>query len=158
MKILYINIDIGKFYIRDLQKMGKVTLARYITQRGIVQKIKQGKSFQGNIDNTSLFPFAKRHPLNDSGSRLAEDGLVLTHLTDFVPRNGVIDTARSAIKAPRDSVHFAVNHAVTAHAMGSWDTKPIALILPWANTMKIKGNNFFGGVAGDFYSRGPVNF
>ncbi len=49
MKILYINIDIGKFYIRDLQKMGKVTLARYITQRGIVQKIKQGKSFQGNI-------------------------------------------------------------------------------------------------------------
>ena len=68
----------------------------------------------------------------------------------------MIDTARSAIKAPRDSVHFAVNHAVTAHAMGSWDTKPIALILPWANTMKIKGNNFFGGVAGDFYSRGPV--
>lgn len=77
MKILYINIDIGKFYIRDLQKMGKVTLARYITQRGIVQKIKQGKNFQGNINNTSLFPFAKRHPLNDSGGRLAEDGLVL---------------------------------------------------------------------------------
>lgn len=135
--------------------MGKVDLIRHIARKRM-QSLQLGKSIQGNTDNIALFPFAKNHPLNDSTGRLSEDGLVLTHLTDFAPNNGIIDTARSAIQGPRDSVHFAVNHAVTSHALGSWDTKPFALIMPMAKTMKTKENKFFGGVAGDFYSRGPV--
>lgn len=107
-------------------------------------------------ENKSIFSFAKKHPLKNARGQLREDGMILTHLTDYLPKDGYIDTARSAIGASRDSVHFAVNHGVTAHLGGDWSAKKYAILIPMRNARRLKKNKFMGGVAGDFYSHGKV--
>lgn len=103
-----------------------------------------------------IFSFAKNHQLTRADGALNEDGMVLVHLTDYLPRKGYIDTARSAVGAPRDSVHFAVNHAVESHFNGDWSEKKLAFILPMKAARAIKENNFTGGIAADFYSQGRI--
>ena len=109
-----------------------------------------------SAESKNLFSFAKRHPLKTSGQELNEDGMLLTHLGDFLPRDGYIDTARSAIGASRDSVHFAVNHAVTSHLGGSWVDKKFAYLIPMRAARASGENTFVGGIASDFYSHGRV--
>lgn len=107
-------------------------------------------------ENKSIFSFAKKHPLKNARGQLREDGMILTHLTDYLPKDGYIDTARSAIGASRDSVHFAVNHGVSTHFGGDWSAKKYAILIPMRNARRLKKNKFAGGVAGDFYSQGKV--
>ena len=117
------------------------------------------KAFHTNPTSAAskkIFSFAQKHPLYKLNGELSEDGLILTHLTDYVPSQGYIDTARSAVRACRDSVHFAVNHAVTPHEFGSWNDKKYAVLIPMGTALKTKGNKFAGGVAADFYSKGKV--
>ena len=103
-----------------------------------------------------LFSFATKHRLKTPKGKLLEDGMILTHLSDFAPNRGFIDTAMSGGGLARDSVHFAVNHGVTAHFGGSWDTKKYAILIPMNTARQTTGNRFVGGVAGDFYSKGRV--
>lgn len=107
-------------------------------------------------DSKSLFSFAKRHPLKTSGRELNEDGMILTHITDFLPRDGYIDTARTAIGASRDSVHFAVNHGVSSHLCGDWSNKKYAILIPMRAARAESGNKFVGGIVSDFFSHGRV--
>lgn len=44
-------------------------------------------------ENTSIFSFAQKHPLKNARGQLREDGMILTHLTDYLPKDGYIDTA-----------------------------------------------------------------
>ena len=123
----------------------------------LYRQIKSGVTTRTCDSSESLFSFAKMHPLKAPGGIYSDDGLIITHLTDFAPTaDGYIDTARSAIGATRDSVHFAVNHAVKAHDFGSWDEKKLAILIPMKSALKTKGNHFVGGIAGDFYSKGRV--
>lgn len=124
-----------------------------------------GKSMQSifktkMVSSTSrrMFSFAQKHKFRTSGGGgLNEDGLILVHVSSFAPKNGYIDTARSAIGAPRDSVHFAVNHAVTPHLLGAdWTHSNYAILMPMRSALNTGKNKFVGGVAGDFYSKGKV--
>ena len=90
-----------------------------------------------------------------SNGELNESGLIITHLTDYAPTNGFINSFRTATGATRDSVHFSVNHAVNSHSGGNWDNKLYAVLIPMEKALS--GNNrFVGGVAADFYSKGRV--
>ena len=135
--------------------IGGIMLAKKF---GAFSKIKKLINNRDMVDANSkeLFSFAEKHTLKAPGGVMSEDGLILTHVTDYLPREGYIDTARSAVGASRDSVHFAVNHGVTSHALGNWDSKKYAILSPMKSTLGVEGNEFVGGVAADFYSRGRV--
>ena len=123
---------------------------------GLYRQIKSKVTTRTCDSSESLFSFAERHPLKAPGGIYSDDGLIITHLTDFAPTaDGYIDTARSAIGAARDSVHFAVNHAVKAHVC-SWDSKKFAILIPMKSALKMEKNQFAGGIATDFYSKGRV--
>ena len=107
-------------------------------------------------NSKSLFSFAQRHNLKNSGVELSEDGMILTHITDFLPRDGYIYTARTAIGASRDSVHFAVNHGVSSHLGGDWSNKKYAILIPMRAARAESRNKFVGGIVSDFFSHGRV--
>ena len=122
-------------------------------------KIKSSTNVRSYIvddDTCDIFPFAKIRSIKTSDGQLQASGMILCHLSDFPPQQGFIDTARSAIGAARDSVHFAVNHAPTSHSAGCWDNKTYAILAPMESTLKIKSNTFWGGVPADFYSKGKI--
>lgn len=132
--------------------MGKISALR----KAAVYTSKVFKTRTVSAESNRLFSFAKKHNFLNSKGTLNEDGLILTHLTDFAPSKGVIDTARTAINGSRNSVHFAVNHGVTSHELGDWSKKNYAILMPMKGTIRIKSNTFAGGVAADFYSKGAV--
>lgn len=132
--------------------MGKISAIR----KAAVYTSKVFKTRTVSAESNRLFSFAKKHNFLNSKGTLSEDGLILTHMTDFAPSKGVIDTARTAINGARNSVHFAVNHGVTSHEFGNWSEKNYAILMPMKSARKIKGNLFAGGVATDFYSKGAV--
>lgn len=108
------------------------------------------------VKSKQLFSFATKHQLKSPNGELLEDGMILTHLTDFIPKHGYIDTARSGAGMVRDSVHFAVNHGVTGHLGGNWNFKKYAILMPMNAAKQTAGNKFVGGIAGDFYSKGKI--
>lgn len=132
--------------------MGKISALR----KAAVYTSKVFKTRTVSAESNRLFSFAKKHNFLNSKGTLNEDGLILTHLTDFAPSKGVIDTARTAINGSRNSVHFAVNHGVASHELGDWSKKNYAILMPMKGTRRIKSNTFAGGVATDFYSKGAV--
>ena len=103
-----------------------------------------------------LFSFATKHRLKTPKGKLSEDGMILTHMSNFAPRNGFIDTARSGAGMARDSVHFAVNHGVNGHLGGDWTYSEYAVLMPFGAARRAAGNRFVGGIATDFYSKGRV--
>ncbi len=118
--------------------------------------LKLFRSRMVNDNSKKLFSFATKHSLFDKSGEFSQDGLVLVHLTDFAPTEGIIKTAKDAIGHTRNSVHFAVNHAVVSHGMGNWSARKYAVIMPFESTVKKKGNKIIGGVATDLYSRGSI--
>lgn len=152
---------------KKLNKWVKIGLAAAVITGGILILKKSGaldkiiNYIHGerlvDTNNKELFPFAKTHPLKAPGGILAEDGMVLTHITDYLPNDGYIDTTRSAVGGVRDSVHFAVNHGVAEHAIGNnWYGKPYAILTPMESTLNTPGNKFVGGIPADFYSKGRI--
>ncbi len=109
-----------------------------------------------DAESKKIFSFAKKHSLFDKFGFFNEDGLALVHLTDFAPIDGIIKSTKDAIGYTRNSVHFAVNHAVDSHTLGEWIFSNFAIIMPFAKTIKTKGNKIVGGVAADLYSRGSI--
>lgn len=104
-----------------------------------------------------LFSFATKHRLKTPKGKLLEDGMILTHMSDFAPRNGFIDTARSGAGMARDSVHFAVNHGVNVDSIpGNLTNAEYAVLIPFGAARRTAGNRFVGGIATDFYSKGRV--
>lgn len=135
--------------LENLNKMGKY--GKKVCRNGKSAYLKEFCP-----DTISLFSFAEKHHLKTKNGFLSDDGLIITHLTDFLPSaDGYIDTAKSAIGGVRDSVHFAVNHGVKSHII-SWDNKKMAILIPMKSALKSGVNHFFGGIAGDFYSKGRV--
>ena len=135
--------------LENLNKMGKY--GKKVCRNGKSAYLKEFCP-----DTISLFSFAEKHHLKTKNGFLSDDGLIITHLTDFLPSaGGYIDTAKSAIGGVRDSVHFAVNHGVKSHII-SWDNKKMAILIPMKSALKSGVNHFFGGIAGDFYSKGRV--
>lgn len=126
-------------------KVGTIkTVARLFETEMVPSKSKQ------------LFSFATKHRLKTPKGKLSEDGIILTHMSNFVPRNGFIDTARSGAGMARDSVHFAVNHGVSAHLGGNWTNSEYAVLMPFGAARRTAGNRFVGGIVADFYSKGRV--
>lgn len=126
-------------------KVGTIkTVARLFETEMVPSKSKQ------------LFSFATKHRLKTPKGKLLEDGMILTHMSNFAPRNGFIDTARSGAGMARDSVHFAVNHGVSAHLGGNWTNSEYAVLMPFDAARETVGNKFVGGIATDFYSKGRV--
>lgn len=126
-------------------KVGTIkTVARLFETEMVPSKSKQ------------LFSFATKHRLKTPKGKLSEDGMILTHMSNFVPRNGFIDTARSGVGMARDSVHFAVNHGVNGHLGGNWANSEYAVLMPFGAARETAGNRFVGGIAADFYSKGRV--
>ncbi len=95
------------------------------------------------------------------------DDLVLVHLTDYLPQDGVIKSPKDAkiplkreyagreyiIMRQRDTVHFSVNGAVSSHMFGNWNNSKYGIIIP---LNKIEKEKFVGGKGVDFYSKGSV--
>ncbi len=93
--------------------------------------------------------------------------LVLVHLTDYIPKNGVISSTKDSgactveefegisykVPSQRDTVHFALNGAVEPNNGGNWDNCKYAIIIPFADIDKSKMK---GGTTSDLYSKGSV--
>lgn len=107
-------------------------------------------------ESKQLFSFATKHRLKNQKGKLLENGMILTHLSNFAPRNGFIDTAKSGAGKLRDSVHFAINHGVNSHIGGNWQNSEYAILIPFDTARQTAGNRFVGGIASDFYSKGKV--
>jgi hypothetical protein len=147
-KILYINTqelsgDIFKMVFRSLNTIFH-NVPKFLPQK---LKFKGGKF---------LFSFAKPQSLFSVSGVLREEGMMLCHMTDYIPKGGIIQTTRSATGAMRDSVHFSVNHSVLGHIGGDWSNKKFAILMPLKGARNMSGNSFAGGIATDFYSIGPV--
>lgn len=97
--------------------------------------------------------------------------LVLVHLTDYIPEDGVIKSSKDAgvtveqsieiggetytIQYPseRGSVHFCLNGEVESHNYGNWDGMKYAIIIPLE---KMDMQSIVGGISVDIYTRGSV--
>ena len=109
-----------------------------------------------NAESKRIFSFASKSKILSKNGDINSNGLVLTHLTDFAPSNGVIESAKDAIGWYRNSVHFATNHGVVSHSQGNWISKKYSIIMPYQNVVKTKGNKIVGGVPADLYSEGSI--
>lgn len=77
--------------------------------------------------------------------------LVLVHVTDYLPKDGIIRTPKSAgatlnasfygkefkVARERETIHFCVNGCVSSHEFGNFDAK-YAIIIPLKNINKEK--------------------
>lgn len=118
--------------------------------------IKSFKPQTVSENSKELFSFATKHRFKTPNGKLSEDGMILTHMSNFAPNHGFIETARSGGGYARDSVHFAVNHGVQGHFGGNWDQSKYAVLIPMNAARQTAGNKFVGGVGVDFYSKGRV--
>lgn len=97
-------------------------------------------------------------------SEFAVDKAVAVHMTDFLPRDGIILSTRNSytdkngLRKSRDTVHFALNHAVTPNSIGfNWNKKPIGIIAPLKGIMNDNPKeNIIGGAPNDFYIKKSV--
>ena len=62
---------------------------------------------------------------------------LLVHATNYMPQNNSIQTTAHARNwsFPRSTVHFTLNHIVTAHIAGNWDDRPIVILAPYKDTV-----------------------
>ncbi|NLF83025.1 MAG: hypothetical protein GX568_03445 [Candidatus Gastranaerophilales bacterium] len=96
--------------------------------------------------------------------QMAPDNLVLVHMTNYFPHNGIIKSTREATKDAngvgrcRDTVHFAMNHAVYEHQYGNpWNSMKYAILAPLNGVMKSnKKENIVGGAITDFFIKKSV--
>lgn len=109
-----------------------------------------------SAESKRMFSFASKHKLLTKEGQINSDGLILTHLTDFAPSNGIIETAKNAIGWTRNSVHFATNHGVVSHGCGNWTGKKYSVIIPYQKAVKTKGNKIVGGLPADLYSKDSI--
>lgn len=94
------------------------------------------------------------------------DDLVLVHMTNYIPENGVIKTPKDAkvmfneewhgmkyqIPQMRNTVHFALNHEVSPNQNRNIDCR-YAIIIPLKDMNPL---DFVGGTAVDFYSNKSI--
>lgn len=96
--------------------------------------------------------------------QMAPDNLVLVHMTNYLPNNGIIKSTREATKDAngvgrcRDTVHFAMNHGVYEHQYGnSWNSMKYAVLAPLKGVMESsKKENIVGGAITDFFIKKSV--
>ncbi len=108
-------------------------------------------NFYGNFKINSLKEFT-------------QDKSVIVHMTDYFPVNGEILSTKNATKDKngisklRNSIHFAFNQAVPNNLLGfHWDKKPIGIISPFNEILKINPpNNILGGQPQDFFIKERV--
>jgi len=95
------------------------------------------------------------------------DDLVLVHLTNYIPKNGIIRTPKSAgvvqiekyngieyqKKRERDTIHFVMNGEFENNTGGSWNKIKDAIIIP---LKKMKKEKILGGTTVDLYTNGDV--
>lgn len=111
-----------------------------------------------------LFSFATRHPSRTTVAQgFNESSLLLCHMTDYAPVNGIIRSARDSVfaktgvKSIRDSVHFSMNHTVKAHIGGNWDNKKYCIMIPFDSALKANDKGkFVAGYTADIFTSGSV--
>ena len=142
-------------------------LGTYLITRG-----KNSKNIQNSMPNiteklinadTTLLPNAIKQPelLLDN---ITPESLVLVHMTDYFPTNGIISSVKQALKdengiAPcRSTVHFALNKSVSEHTFGNnWNTMKYAILMPFKSTIeKTPPKNIIGGITDDFFFMNEV--
>lgn len=136
--------------------MGKVQLIKKAIQT-ITKTSRKSKLVDSSSD--LLFDFAKKHSLFTRSGDIADNGLALVHMTDYVPKTGKILSDRAIYNGTRSSVHFAVNHAVEAvnGGLANWSSAKYAVILPFSKTKQInEAGTFIGGMTTDIWTKGSV--
>lgn len=111
-----------------------------------------------------LFSFATRHQSRTTVAQgFNESSLLLCHMTDYAPVNGVIRSARDSVFAKtgvnsiRDSVHFSLNHPVKGHICGNWDNKKYCVMIPFDSALKVNDKGkFVAGYTADIFTSGSV--
>ncbi len=114
------------------------------------------KRILGTYDIDKL-PFINSKKM-ESFEQIAPDKLLFVHLTDYLPKNGVIQSDFTSTGAPRNTVHFALNHSVVnplgAGGTKGWTEKKYAVIAPFNKTCS--ANSPIGGKYNDFMFEGNV--
>jgi hypothetical protein len=134
------------------------TTINRVFQTGLHSSLLFGKNTRGqtfDLDSDALFPGFRQHrPLNLD--TLEPRDLVFVHLTNFLRCDSTLRShGQAAFKPelPRDTVHFAVNHAVQDHGLGKWQGRKFGIFIPgatmWRHNGKPLGGNeidlFWGG-------------
>lgn len=107
--------------------------------------------------------FTKRTPVKTSES-ISDDSLLLVRMTDFKPREGIIQSAREATRnslgvgGQRNSLHFALNHAVLKNTFGvTWAKSNYGILMPFDKTVELNGKGkFIAGNPADIFTDGSV--
>ena len=95
-------------------------------------------------------------PVNLNPTNITPDSLVLVHMTNYEPENGVLLSTRDKIGGSRNSVHFTLNHPVREHVV-SWNHDQYAIIMPWETAVKENPKSKFKeGMPNDIYTNGSV--
>ena len=90
-------------------------------------------------------------------TNIEASSLALVHMTKYEPESGMILSTRDKLGGSRNSVHFTLNHAVTAHRAGDWDDFATAIIMPYSSTVKTNSpGKFIEGMPNDLYTNGSV--
>ena len=129
----------------------------------------QAKEIEENIRNNPLvnaisaikkadFDFNSQiKPTSLDIHNIKPSSLVLVHMTDYEPQDGLILSPKDKFEGSRNSVHFTLNHPVEAHRNGDWDSKKYAIIMPFEATVNAnKQGKFIEGMPNDIYTNGSV--
>ncbi len=130
----------------------------------IMLKNMQAVNSSQYIDNDdSLFPWAQNQSKLSLEKDIDPKSLVLVHMTNYFPHEGkIIPTANTVDNNdyrtwPRNTVHFALNKAVTEHEAGAdWDNMNYSIIMPFVQTADMKDNVIVGGFQDDLFFNGEV--
>lgn len=66
---------------------------------------------------------------------LIDHNLFLVHATDFFPQNGVIRAGGANTPTFRPTIHFTLGGLVQSHALGAWENKKFAIIVPYGKVI-----------------------
>ena len=100
----------------------------------------------------------------DNINQIVPVNLVLVHMTNYLPKDGVIKSTRNSTKdadgvsSYRNTVHFALNHAVYEHKHGNaWGDMKVAVLAPLDGVVKSNPkDNIVGGALNDFFIKDHV--
>lgn len=106
-----------------------------------------------NLNEIDLLPgFTRRQ---SDISKMSMDDVVFVHMTDRKPYFGFISTRYEVTGLPRKTVHFSVNHPVSAH-LSSWNDKKYCILIPGDEMIRLNGMPI-GGHEADLYWAGNIN-
>lgn len=151
------SLDYSEEALMMLALQGDEAARNYLED--VLNEVKQQDQLNKEKEKDELVEWVAENLPREEALKLED--LVAVHITDYLPRDnkGRLEMKSTfeatEWKAPRDTVHFSLNHPVASHMYGSWESKPYAVIASLKRMMELNGNPTVLNTVDTFFEVSP---